>query len=331
MKKDIIKPKQFFINKCNLHGETIKQWLKGENPYAVTTEIDLCGFCNHKCSFCFFKDRHFSEYICRSDIESVLCQIKNKGGKAVVFTGGGEPLLNPNICEITKTAKNLGLDLGLVTNGSRLHTIADVKHLFTWIRISLDAALPETYKKMHGMDKQHFKKVLDNIAALHNTSCKTTIGIAFMVTEATLAEIEIAAWLGKKLGVHYIQFRPLMDDHIQLDDEIIKKAKKYETKDYQVFFVDRFFNKSQRNYTHCLGNFLVTVITADLNVYTCCHMRGVDKYCLGNLKTNSLDELWARRCALPVNGQCPKLCRLHYNNNILQQLIGENIQHVNFL
>ena len=47
-----------------------------------------------------------------------------------------------------------------------------------------------------------------------------------------------------------------------------------------------------RNYQKCYGQQFAAVIAADARVYVCCHMRGFDKYCIGDLKKNTFKEIW---------------------------------------
>jgi MoaA/NifB/PqqE/SkfB family radical SAM enzyme len=79
-------------------------------------------------------------------------QFKALGTEAVTITGGGEPLLHPHINELISYIKtSLEIDVGLVTNGTKLDVLED--HVFrdiTWCRISHDdnRKFDERYKAM---------------------------------------------------------------------------------------------------------------------------------------------------------------------------------------
>ncbi len=70
-------------------------------------------------------------------------------------------------------------------------------------------------------------------------------------------------------------------------------------------------------------------------MYICCHMRGHDKYCIGDLKKNTFTEIWSseQRKKVVENidfRDCIPLCRDNTFNQILWN-IKEPRDHVNFL
>lgn len=87
----------------------------------------------------------------------------------VDFTGGGEPLINPDLPEMVRTAKQAGCEVGFSTNGSLL--TPDLSEYFTdlpldWISFSFDAATPETYHRIR--QGSSYDNVIRNIAALRD-------------------------------------------------------------------------------------------------------------------------------------------------------------------
>ena len=61
----------------------------------------------------------------------------------------GEPLINKHVPKNMELAKSLGIDNGLFTNGILMtpDIITTIVKSCTWIRISLGAVTPETFKK----------------------------------------------------------------------------------------------------------------------------------------------------------------------------------------
>src|SRR3972149_3060585 len=100
------------------------------------------------------------------------------GIKCVVMSGGGEPLINPNTRETIKELQEAGVRVGLNTNGVLL---AGTEPDF--VRVSLDACTPETFRAMHGTD--FFDQVVENI---RNYKGKE-LGLAFLATAVTRHEI----------------------------------------------------------------------------------------------------------------------------------------------
>ena len=46
-----------FSKKIFFHPENIVRYKNGERPFPITVEIDLTNKCNHKCTFCFYKEK----------------------------------------------------------------------------------------------------------------------------------------------------------------------------------------------------------------------------------------------------------------------------------
>lgn len=86
-------------------------------------EINVTELCNRTCSFCprstFYpnKNLHIS-----TELVDLFCkQLKEVNfNEWFAFCGKGEPLLHPNIVELTKIVKSYGFKSRLFTNGDRL-------------------------------------------------------------------------------------------------------------------------------------------------------------------------------------------------------------------
>ena len=87
---------QFASSKILKHIDRINQWEKTGISKPITYELDMTNVCNCKCHFCFgfFDQKKYQVSINLNQAKNILKQIKQFGGKAVTFTGGGEPLCN---------------------------------------------------------------------------------------------------------------------------------------------------------------------------------------------------------------------------------------------
>lgn len=78
------------------------------------------------------------------------------------FSGGGEPLLHPDLADWIAEAKHAGCQAGFLTNGSLLDEAAASRMMqagVDWIAISADAARAETYEEIRkGADFQTFSE-----------------------------------------------------------------------------------------------------------------------------------------------------------------------------
>jgi radical SAM protein with 4Fe4S-binding SPASM domain len=350
--------KQFSSEKILKHLDKVYEWLRTGNSFPVTMEIDLSNVCNNKCPKCFGffgGDEDRKKMISGVKAKEILSEISELGGRAVTFTGGGEPLCNPEAADIiVYAAKEAKLDAALISNGISLTPEIGRKILphLVWTRISLDAASPEMYKLTHGGSAKQFQQAVENTRELvkikKELGCNATIGVGYLVGENTKSEIVECAALCKELGVDYVQYRPFLrihggcDENYDIPDlmEKFNEAFKLSAPGFDVLYskhkydtID--FGGNFRAYGECYGHHFAGVIAANLSMYLCCHMRGIEKYKLGDLTNSTLKEIWnsdQRRAAYEHIDfrDCPPLCRCNTFNEILWN-IKKPVNHKNFL
>lgn len=84
---------------------------------------------------------------------------------------GGEPtLLGDLLVRIAQQAKSLGLDVSLITNGSRLETVEKVLPYLALLGISLDSAKPDTNATIGRLDRRGNQVCLTQIHELLSTA-----------------------------------------------------------------------------------------------------------------------------------------------------------------
>ncbi len=336
------------------HAGRIAEWQKTGDTKPVTMELDMTNRCTDKCPCCAggrYKDNAEQEW---QRIDSLIPELGDFGVKGLIFTGGGEPLCHKDTPPAMREADNWGMDVGLITNLVPFKPDMWDAGLCaaTWIRISLDAARPDTYEKTHGT--KNFERVLDNIRELVRLRKETpsvtdvTIGIGFLVGENTVSEMDLAARVCAGLGVDYLQFRPFHHtlnngDMAQRALEGFAAAQQYSTDTFSVVWSEHKFRhmlhsegEPDRPYAKCYGQAFAGVIAADGNMYTCCHLRGNPNYAFGNIYKNSVEEIWqsqARKDTIDnINFKdCVPLCRCDVFNRTLWDLKHHVPDHVSFL
>ena len=149
--------------------------------------------------------------------------------KSMVVIGGGEPTLYVHkkrrfqkmVDEITSEMP--GIELALVTNGTFLPP-GDWPNQFSWIRISLDAATPETYTDFRG--KNFFDKVINNYLKYLDFDVPK-VGISFLFAKSNIHEYAKVAdfiyhLVKKEKPEHLhkvnIQYRPLRRDPYEYEE-----------------------------------------------------------------------------------------------------------------
>ena len=212
-------PLEYSKSKALYHEAKIKLLKLGKSIIPTEIQIDPEAFCNDNCEFCSYRkeDGYNNEMtkllgakagstehkaIGRPSIESripdeilldIPYQMIDAGIPAIEITGGGEPTLHPKFKQFYKSCGDCGLDIGLVTNGSRLdnETIDMVKKHGQWIRLSMDSSNPETHRKIHRTPNFDFEKRLGKVERLvNNKPDSLTVGISFIITPDNVDDIE---------------------------------------------------------------------------------------------------------------------------------------------
>ncbi len=101
----------------------------------IHPQIYITNKCNLNCSFCSCSDRQKTLEMKFDEVKEVIDVLADRGAKAITFSGGGEPLVNPKINEIIAYTGLRGIEAGLVSNGVALDKLQSHNNL-TWCRIS---------------------------------------------------------------------------------------------------------------------------------------------------------------------------------------------------
>ena len=106
----------------------------------ISTHISPEGSCNLSCPYCSVTKRRQNIRIPLQTIEQYINLLIPRGLKAVILTGGGEPVLYPEINELVTWLKcERNLSVALITNGTLFERLnEDVLDMLSWIRISLN-------------------------------------------------------------------------------------------------------------------------------------------------------------------------------------------------
>ncbi len=312
-------------------------------------ELDATLDCNYACPFCTYGDWEKStaenaghRFMAREDMELILQRMAEGGVKGVIFTGGGEPLLNPHTPDGLQIARRLGLRAGLFTNGSPL-TEPLVDRLLAaapeFLRISANAATPEIYARFHGLqDTRHAARVWRNIGIVAERlgDAPTSFGLGIVVNEVNYRDLipvvrralEIIAAGGR---IDYIAFRPVVDytGPSQIPAEILGEVRRsqeaglrlVEGSGLRLFFALDYFAEvvaaGERAMvpptpTHCVGHPWMASVAYTGDVYLCSEGKGQPANRIGNLLEQTLDEIWSsvlRARALCSACQRPPVCK----------------------
>jgi MoaA/NifB/PqqE/SkfB family radical SAM enzyme len=130
--------------------------------------------------------------------------------QSVDFTGGGEPLLQPQLPEWIAEAHSAGCETGFLSNGlllkkEKLQQILDAG--VDWICISIDAADAQLYEEIRiGSDFERVCENVANIAAMRAGNVPK-IMINFVLMDLNFHQVEDIVRLASRLGVDQINFK----------------------------------------------------------------------------------------------------------------------------
>jgi len=150
---------------------------------------NLIRRCNLTCKHCYSisADKDFPGELSTAEVFTVMDDLR-AFGVPVLILSGGEPLLRPDIFEISRRAKSMGFYTGLSTNGTlidrdNIGAIAAVG--YDYLGISLDG-LEATHDRFRRMDGA-FHASLEGIRLARDAGIK--VGMRFTLTEDNAADL----------------------------------------------------------------------------------------------------------------------------------------------
>lgn len=194
----------------------------------ISVNLDLSTACNHACYFCVDAEViNSGKFLSLDEIIRTIDTLVERGLRSIILIGGGEPTLHPGFVQTVRRIKDCGLQLGIVTNGTRPERILEVADRLSapdWIRLSLDAATDATYQAIHNPRGKgnSLDSVLRPIRDVKARAPSATIGYSFVVCWSGLAfegtqlpdnidEIPLAAELAAEHGFDYLSLKPCLE------------------------------------------------------------------------------------------------------------------------
>jgi MoaA/NifB/PqqE/SkfB family radical SAM enzyme len=199
----------------------------GIPPYGpVSVNLDLTSACNFACPHCV--DSGIINTGDQLDLRTVcdtVDTLQSQGLLSVILIGGGEPTLHRDFEAVVAHIKNRGIQLGIVTNGSRLSRIAGIVDSLEkedWVRISIDAGTEETFAASHlPRTSITLAGLLKEAEGLKKRNPLITLGFSFVIIWEGIEvngrplcgnsdEMDLAARLAADHGFDYISFKPCL-------------------------------------------------------------------------------------------------------------------------
>lgn len=339
--------------KIMYHPKEVSKWLKGEDIYPIYVEVSPVNYCNHHCTFCGLDYKHGKTKLDTKIMIDALSALKKGGTKSIMFGGAGEPFLHKDLPEIIEYTHDIGLDIGLTTNGSMIKE-KDMEVLLkccSWIKISFNGGDPGIYKEIHGADDcQHVRDKMSKLGWYKKEKkYKCTLGTQILLLPDNYDSIEQLIIESTARGFDYCVIKPY-SQHLASNTHkyeevnysklmfLKNKLAEYNSKTFQVIFRENAILRKDKpkKYKKCYSvPYFWSYIECDGNVWVCsCFLDLDDKFCIGNINENSFKELWENRnrnIDIDIK-KCRNNCRMESCNEYLEKLKdSKKSEHLAFI
>jgi MoaA/NifB/PqqE/SkfB family radical SAM enzyme len=300
----------------------------------IVVDLDPTSLCDLACPECISGEvLNMGQF--GGDRLIALCgELAEAGVRAVIFIGGGEPLLHRTTPEAMRVLCDGGVAVALVTNGTQLRRLdPSLLARLAWIRVSMDAATHETYQWTRpARGRPKFASVVENIRYAKQAGTEQ-IGYSFLVlsrssaggTRSNAHEIPAAARLAQELGCVYLEIKAQLTlDHfidprpgheIQELRTLVDQAEAEAPPGFSILRASSLnallggeIAGQPKTYHWCPSAQLRTLVTSS-GMYPCAYHRGDSRLKMGDASSMSFAQAWAAADTRRVN---PKTdCRFH--------------------
>ena len=322
-----------------------KNWLEDyvseKEVFPKIIELDPTTSCMFMCPDCINSELiNRNKSFTNGELDILIRELAECGVLGIIFIGGGEPLMHPWFGEAIKLCKQLDIKVGITTNGLLIDNYLDeIAEIADWTRVSMDASTKETfYKARPNNIRNSFNRILSNIEHLNKIK-RGYVGYSFLLLETesscNIDELYDAAYLSKKLGCDYFEYKPMVDQHHYLYQysndflekyyQIVTNLEELNSESFHVIHamsMEQYFKPElvqPKDYAICPVNDLRTVITP-YGTYPCPYKRGYEEFNYG-LAQSGFKKMWQdRKTALDASKDCSFYCIRHELNLELEFL-----------
>jgi len=326
----------------------------------VHVRIKPINHCNHNCWYCAYRADQLQlgegmdvkDRIPDHKMFEIVEDLVEIGVEAVTFSGGGEPLIYKALPEVAERLAKGGIRVAALTNGANLKgRMADAfaEH-GTWLRVSIDAWDDESYAKSRGIKAGEFSRVIENMRAFSARESKCVLGVSFIISSDNVEHLYEACALFKEVGVNHVKLSAaVVSSDVRENNryhrsitgravELIDRA--FTLSDEQFSVINHYHELEERfdkTYETCPFLQFLTVIGADLSVYTCQDKAYNETGRLGSIKDRSFKEFWFseenhhRLYGIDPSRNCRHHCVAHGKNLAIMEYLDIDPEHGRFV
>lgn len=317
---------------------------------------DVCALACQGCTYGFDRKLLPPRYYPMEGVDR-LAQLRPG---SMLIVGGGEPTLyNSGAARFPQLIEEIdyqmpGIVLALVTNGV-YRPPGNWPERLAWLRVSLDAATPQTYYRLKGVHA--FGRVLDNFLDYLDMDIPY-VGIGFVFSKANVREYAPVARLifdfvrrerPDCLPRVNIQYRPLRDDYfpagfpLAVDEQDIRgvvddlEELAGESPEMEAFLRDQTNARAilagnihtPQEFGRCYYAEVFKIVRANGDVRPCCIRVLEPDLWLGNILTDSLESIACRTMVVADRSLpfcSPRYCRMGGLNRLVERGLRGEIQ-----
>ncbi len=362
----------YALHQWVFHEKLVEKILSGrfEEITPVTAEFVPTLNCTFRCKLCSYEvqkqafdvweDNDVNNPKAHMDWDTMKLatrKLHDIGVKGVIYTGGGEPTFCKDLIRGMRLARELGMDIGLFTNGSVL-TEDKIKELMSlepvFVRLSLNSGTEATHREYHvykEKDAKYFQHALKTIESIAHEKVKrnspTSFGLAFLTHESNMNELHETAERIIEIvrrtsgGIDFVVFRPAVDYYhgSSIDQDFLMKTEKVlnntvkpmmEEAGIKFDYLGRRAKDmiSGKSYNTCISHGAFAEVGPDGSMYLCCEKNIMPQFCIGDLKCNSAQEIWQGKARSDLSAWvnkknlkvCPTVCKPHELNKLFHKI-----------
>jgi len=319
--------------KIFLNDKFLKDIIHKKRLSPIHFQINPTNRCNYKCRFCSCGNVDRTKEIKYTALLRILNIIKRLGCRAITLTGGGEPLMHPQIGKLISDMKNKGFEVSLTTNGVLLDRLSEAEiRCLTWCRIS---ASDDTIVNLKNIGS-NLTRWLNSISGAVKKAPDVDWAFSYVVTKNVNFKLlkQLIMFANRHKFAHIRMTPDLLSlNKVPTMDYVRKHLKNLKINHTNVIYQER--NSYESGSRRCFSSLIKPLICADGWVYPCCGIQYAKDPPLRNedknmriCKAENIHSFINKQ--IPFDGSACQKCYYGEYNKIIEMLLSD-IKHTQFV
>lgn len=294
-------------NRILIDYERAKMLKKGIMPNPRFAILYISNSCNQNCQYCEYIEENKGGFLPTEKALGIIDQLADLGVAAIEFSGGGEPLIHPDIIKILNYCKEKDIAVGVISNFATKNDklMEVIVGACSYIRASMDSFDPVQYNAIRRpkTEEYSFYQVESNLKKLVKLKKKTgsgiNIGVKMVISKLNCEKIEGFVKGAIELGVDNVQFKKVyLREELEIgsNEFPIEKVSNQlaDLKEKHKGEIDIFFGfYDLKLQCRCFMNINHVFIDAYGDMYLCCHyLNRKQDIKLGSTLDQSIKDIW---------------------------------------